>query len=99
MFNSKERVRELEHRLVNAESEIRTLRIEWQETYDKIHRLYHRLNQRDRYQDRKQAAVEEANGGGSQGPVNAIDVVSQRILARRRGRNAVPHGGGQPPSV
>jgi len=84
--------------LGTLQAEMRTLKIEWLETYDKIHRLYHRLNQRDRYKRDKEAAEASNGDEGVPDPYAGLDPISRRILARRRGKNAVPHTGGQSPS-
>lgn len=97
VFNRNPKGKEAGERLDKLESEFRSLKLEWLEVYDKIHKLYHRLNQRDRYQ-RDKVAAQDANGDeGVVGPARAIDKVSQRILARRRGINAVSPPGAKPP--
>jgi len=93
VFNNNSEIKATAEALKSLEAEFRGLKLEWLETYDKINRLYHRLAQRDRYQESKKAAEDTNGGDGSPGPARAIDVVSARILARRRG-NAIPHGGG-----
>ncbi len=94
MFGRDPKGKEAGERLDKLESEFRSLKIEWLETYDKVHRLYHRLNQRDRYKREKDAAEAANNDGGAIDPYAGLDPVSRRILARRRGKNAVPHTGG-----
>lgn len=97
MFNRSSELKDLQQAHKSLEAEFRNLKLEWLETYDKINRLFHRLAQRDRWQRDKDRAEETNGDQQSSEPVRAIDVVSQRILARRRGRNAVPPPGVKPP--
>jgi len=96
VFKRDTQLKELQQAHKSLEADFRSLKLEWLETYDKINRLFHRLAQRDRWQRDKDRGEETNGDQQAPAPTRAIDVVSQRILARRRGLNAVPQPGVKP---
>lgn len=98
MFGSREKIKAVSDELDTLQAEFRSLKIEWLDTYDRIHKLYHRLNQRDRYQRNKDEAEATNGDEGVADPYAGLDPLSRRILARRRGSHAVPQRGPKPSS-
>ncbi len=90
MIFFKSTTRKLEERLEKVEREIASLKLEWLETQDKVHRWMHRAMARDRVDHQEP-------DGMTRGDYPApLDPVSVMLLRRRR--NAAPgttnEGGG-----
>jgi len=78
----KSTARKLEERLEKAEREIATLKLEWLETQDKVHRWMHRAVARERVDVAREFQNPE---GMTRGDYPApLDPVSKMLLARRR---------------
>ena len=78
------RLRELQHRADEAEHHAKILRLEWEETYDKVRHQMARMSRRAR-------ADAKANGDEPLEPAvpepdDGIDPISRKILARRGNR-------------
>lgn len=74
-----ERIEELSDTAVDLRRQMRTLKLEWEETYDKIHRLFGRIAKRQ--------AIDHPPAGSVPSPdeprSGAVDEISAKILARR----------------
>lgn len=62
------------------EGQMKQLKLEWDETFDKIRRLTSRLAKRDAIDKRRSEAT---NGDTSEPEFPQVDSITQKILARR----------------
>lgn len=70
-------------RLGRLEAEVETLHLQWAGYRDEMKRLANRLERRDqRAAERESRSPEGSNGGPP--PVEALDPISARVLARRQ---------------
>lgn len=81
-------------RLTQVESDLRMLRGEWEDTYERVMRALRRLNKRHQDLDRRESADEETHQeppGATISGIPGMDPISAAIHARRA--RAVPPGG------
>jgi hypothetical protein len=91
IFSRKKPDPALVERLETLEREIRNLRLDWSEAYDKIARMMGRIAKREgallaREEALSPAAQEPA--GDTNTPPSTLDPISQQVLALRRRRGA-----------
>ncbi len=81
MFWLRSRVNQVEQDLVKVQSELRTLRLEWEETLDKVMRWTRR--------HRARAEVDETASQGARGtgPYDHLDPISRQLMLERAERN------------
>jgi len=81
----KSTAKKLEERLEKAERDLASLKLEWLETQDKVHRWMHRAVARERVDaaewDRRETQPQDFSRGDYPAP---LDPVSKMLLARRR---------------
>jgi hypothetical protein len=73
----------LEERVESLERGLKGLRLEWEETYDRISRLMSRIAKRAAVAQAKEA---EDDPGDANGEEPVLDPLSQKIMALRRAR-------------
>lgn len=88
-FRRKEPSPDLIERIETLERGLRAIRLEWEETYDKVARMMGRIAKRQALAEK---AAEDAPGSTIPGGVG-LDPMSQAILARRR-RGLLPNSNG-----
>jgi phage shock protein A len=84
-FKAKREKRELEERLEKVERAIAGLRLDWEETYDKMVKLVQRYTKRAEVIAQSEEQAQPANGSltGSTTATKQLDPMSKRILERR----------------
>jgi hypothetical protein len=85
-------------RLDKLESDLRMMRGEWEDTYERVMRALRRLNKRaqdmDKREEREQESAQEPPGATIPG-MPSLDPISAAIIARRsRAVPSRPNGGG-----
>lgn len=89
----------VEERLSALEAKVRTLGLEWEDTYERIMRALRRLNKRaqDLAAREERAEVQETPQEPRQGTIfdqPGVDPISAKILARRSRVSSGPNGSG-----
>jgi hypothetical protein len=74
----------LDERLETLERAVRSLRLDWEDTYEKIARLMSRIAKRQALAARAETAEDAPESPNAEGP--ALDDFSQRVLAQRSHR-------------
>jgi len=69
---------QLERGLEHQQADVKTLRLEWEETYDKVHKMMQRMNKRARDAEKK---LELETSDSSESGVSSF---RDRVLSRRR---------------
>jgi hypothetical protein len=84
-FKATKRERDLEERLERLERAFQGMRLDWEDTRDKLNRLVQRFVKRAEVIERSEQTAEAANASltGSTTASRALDPISQRILDRR----------------
>ena len=74
-----DRLEKLTDGLIDLERDMRSLKLEWEETYDKIHRLFGRIAKRQAIDTPPLPGPPEQ----PENPGDGLDDISRAILARR----------------
>lgn len=87
-----------ELRLDKVESELRMMRGEWEDTYERVMRALRRLNKRWQDMDKREESAQKTHEDAPQATIPgmpSLDPISAAIIARRnRAVPTGPNGGG-----
>jgi len=89
-FKAHRKLKDLDERLSTVEREMKALKMEWEDTYDRLRRVVQRVAKRaeiveraERAQGEQETEGAEENTGLATPVVPGLDPISQKILARR----------------
>lgn len=82
LFRRSEPSADLLDRLEQLERAVKALQLDWEQTYDKVHRLMARIARRQAILEAAETR-EDAPGSPIAGPAG-VDRITQEVLARRR---------------
>jgi hypothetical protein len=88
-FKASRRLKDVEERLETVERDFKRLRLEWEDSYDKLRTLMQRIAKRAQAVEKAQETANESDIP-SESPSLPLDPVSARILARRNRLGRLP---------
>jgi hypothetical protein len=85
-FTQKPASPDLRERLEVLERSFKSLRLEWDETYDRVSRLMGRIAKRAALDQKRAEEASDVDPGSTNGPPPDVDDFSKQVLALRRHR-------------